>query len=57
VLEFCERELPDFMVPASIRLVRGLPRNVMGRVEKHRLGELALIDEAFAGFRPPVGGQ
>jgi malonyl-CoA/methylmalonyl-CoA synthetase len=37
VIAFCKRQMAGFKVPREIRIVDALPRNALGKVEKHRL--------------------
>ncbi len=37
---FCQERLADFKVPKVIRIVSGLPKNAMGKVERHALAAL-----------------
>lgn len=39
ILAWCRERLAPFKVPAEIRVVEALPRNALGKVEKHRLAE------------------
>jgi malonyl-CoA/methylmalonyl-CoA synthetase len=38
LIAFCKGQLAGFKVPREIRFVEALPRNALGKVEKHRLG-------------------
>jgi crotonobetaine/carnitine-CoA ligase len=44
VARYCEKRLPDFMVPRYLELLPELPRTPSGRVEKYRLAQLPLGD-------------
>jgi acyl-coenzyme A synthetase/AMP-(fatty) acid ligase len=37
---FCRERLADFKVPKVIRIVSGLPKNAMGKVERRTLATL-----------------
>jgi malonyl-CoA/methylmalonyl-CoA synthetase len=37
LLAFCRRHIAAFKVPKEIRLIEALPRNALGKVQKHRL--------------------
>ena len=39
-----ERKLPPYMIPASIRLVEGLPTTVSGKIDRRALKQLASAD-------------
>ncbi|MFP3939401.1 MAG: AMP-binding protein [Thermoanaerobaculia bacterium] len=41
LLAACRERLAPFKVPAEVRFVPALPRNALGKVQKHRLGEAA----------------
>lgn len=47
IAEFCERQMPDFMIPRYIEIMSDLPRTPSGRVEKYRLSELPVGADAF----------
>jgi acyl-CoA synthetase (AMP-forming)/AMP-acid ligase II len=36
--EHCRRHIAAFKVPAAFHVVDALPRNALGKVQKHRLG-------------------
>ncbi len=38
LIAFCKEQLAGFKVPREVRFVEALPRNALGKVEKHRLG-------------------
>ena len=37
LIAFCKGQMAGFKVPREIRFVEALPRNALGKVEKHRL--------------------
>ena len=41
---WCAEEMPHFMVPRYIRIVKDLPRGHSGKVEKHKLRSEGLVD-------------
>jgi acyl-CoA synthetase (AMP-forming)/AMP-acid ligase II len=45
---FCRERLADFKVPTVIRIVSGLPRNALGKVERHALAALYPLAEQVA---------
>jgi malonyl-CoA/methylmalonyl-CoA synthetase len=38
LIAFCKTQMAGFKVPREVRFVESLPRNALGKVEKHRLG-------------------
>lgn len=38
LIAFCKGQMAGFKVPREVRFVEALPRNALGKVEKHRLG-------------------
>ena len=37
LIAFCKGQMAGFKVPREIRFVEALPRNALGKVQKHRL--------------------
>ena len=47
VARYCEKRLPDFMVPRYLEVLTELPRTPSGRVEKYRLAQLPFSEGAL----------
>lgn len=47
VARYCEKRLPDFMVPRYLEVLTELPRTPSGRVEKYLLAELPISEGAL----------
>jgi malonyl-CoA/methylmalonyl-CoA synthetase len=54
VTELCSRSLADYKRPKEVRVLEELPRNALGKVQKHRILEAIALDPGReGGLRKP----
>ncbi|MBW2002198.1 MAG: acyl--CoA ligase [Deltaproteobacteria bacterium] len=45
ILGYCAQTLPKYKVPGSVRLLRALPKNSIGKIDRSKCMEMAYVDE------------